>query len=152
MLTGSARRPTGFTLIELMITVGIVAILAAIAYPSYMTYTRRAKRTEATQTMTQYAQGLQRCYSQNFRYTTCTTPTPNGPALITPNGYYSILITAADSAPPVAANFSIVATAVAQPQLGDTQCRTFTLLNTGVQLAADVPGTANTTQTCWGSN
>ncbi len=41
------RAETGFTLIELMITVVVVAILAMIAVPSYRQYTRRAHRTEA---------------------------------------------------------------------------------------------------------
>ncbi|MBO1518149.1 pilin [Oceanisphaera pacifica] len=36
----------GFTLIELMIVVAIVAILGAVALPSYQTYTKRAKFTE----------------------------------------------------------------------------------------------------------
>lgn len=39
-------RPTGFTLIEVMIVVAIVAILAAIALPAYQTYTKKAKFTE----------------------------------------------------------------------------------------------------------
>jgi prepilin-type N-terminal cleavage/methylation domain-containing protein len=38
----------GFTLVELMITVTIVAILAAIAIPAFSTYIRKARTTEAT--------------------------------------------------------------------------------------------------------
>ena len=40
------KKQTGFTLIELMIVVAIVAILAAVALPAYRTYTQRAKFSE----------------------------------------------------------------------------------------------------------
>ena len=41
----------GFTLIELMIVVGVMAILTAIAYPAYQDYVRRARRVEGQGTM-----------------------------------------------------------------------------------------------------
>ncbi|MBL0482044.1 type IVa pilus major pilin TapA [Aeromonas veronii] len=40
------KKQSGFTLIELMIVVAIVAILAAVALPAYQTYTLRAKYSE----------------------------------------------------------------------------------------------------------
>jgi len=41
-------RRSGFTLIEVMITIAIIAILAAIALPNYSAYITRSKITEAT--------------------------------------------------------------------------------------------------------
>ena len=45
------RRAKGFTLIEVMITVVIVAILASVAWPSYQSYLQRSRRSEAQQLM-----------------------------------------------------------------------------------------------------
>ena len=45
------RKARGFTLIELMITVVIVAILASVAWPSYQSYLQRSRRAEAQSLM-----------------------------------------------------------------------------------------------------
>ena len=49
MKTLQRKRILGFTIIELMIVVGIVAILLALAYPSYAKYVLKANRGDAQQ-------------------------------------------------------------------------------------------------------
>ena len=49
------RRARGFTLIELMVVVTVVAILVGIAYPSYQSYLVKSRRSEAHQLMTEIA-------------------------------------------------------------------------------------------------
>jgi type IV pilus assembly protein PilE len=50
MHTGNGRmrnRKGGFSLVELMVVVGIVGVLSSIAIPTFKTYAQRAKRSEA---------------------------------------------------------------------------------------------------------
>jgi type IV pilus assembly protein PilE len=62
------NRTRGFTLIELMIAVAILAIVAAIALPLYNQYSMRTYRAEAQADLMACAQGLERFAAANFRY------------------------------------------------------------------------------------
>lgn len=62
------RRPNGFTLIELMITVVIIGILAAIAYPSYSRYTTQTRRSDAQIALTRAANLEEKFYSDCGHY------------------------------------------------------------------------------------
>lgn len=74
-------RSTGFTLIELMITVAIVAILAAIAYPNYRDYVIRGQLVDATNGLSALRANMERYFQDNRTYAStgifvspCTTP------------------------------------------------------------------------------
>ncbi|WP_314379505.1 type IV pilin protein [Neisseria elongata] len=59
----------GFTLIEAMIAVAIVAILAAIAFPSYDRFVRSSRLENARADLLNNAQRLERYYAQNRKFT-----------------------------------------------------------------------------------
>ncbi len=58
----------GYTLIELMVVLVIIAIFVAIAFPSYQLYMRRANAAAAQQEMQKLAEQLERHKSRNFSY------------------------------------------------------------------------------------
>lgn len=60
---------SGFTLIELMIVIAILAIVAAVAIPSYAKYVDRGKRAEARTALLDIAARQERHYSNKRQYT-----------------------------------------------------------------------------------
>jgi len=66
------RRDSGFTLIELMVTVAIVGILTAIAYPSYRNYVLRGKVVYATNALSSWSANMERYFQDNRQYTPVT--------------------------------------------------------------------------------
>lgn len=75
MLT-KRRNQSGFTLMELMITVAIVGTLAAVAYPAYTDSVSKGKRAEARTALINLLQQQERYLTQMNTYETFAAGTP----------------------------------------------------------------------------
>jgi type IV pilus assembly protein PilE len=89
------RPARGFTLIEVLITVAIVAMLAAVALPSYTDYITRSKLTEATTGLSDIRVRLEQYYLDSRQYpTSCIAPAagpaPTGKIYLPATQYFTV--------------------------------------------------------------
>jgi type IV pilus assembly protein PilE len=137
------RHVRGFTLIELMITVVVVAILAAIAFPNYKEQIARSRRTEAQTILMAGQQWMERFYSENYCYSTdpstnvCVTVFPaNNPQFQTrfptspPAGQGAPLYDINVSAP-TRDTYTITATRKSTASMASDRCGNMTVDNLG---------------------
>lgn len=123
-----------------MTVVAIVGIVTAIAVPSYQSHMLTSRRSDAYAALAQAQGGLERCYAQNFSYTSpnCSFPgTANSP-----QGYYLVAY-----AIPTATTYTLTATPIGA-QASDTTCTTLAVDQTGAKTATDASG-SDTSSTCW---
>ncbi len=143
----------GFTLLELMIVVAVVAILAAIAIPSYQSSIAKSRRADAQSALQGFAQAMERFHTQNATYvgagTTGTGNVETGPPTIFATKspidgsqtFYNLTIRAAD-----ANSYELLATAV-NGQAGDGNLELFSTGRRGWD--RDNNGGFGSADQCW---
>lgn len=141
MMLSTPKSQTGFTLIEVMIVVAIVAILSAVALPSYSEYIRRGHRAEARASLLQAQQYMERAATATGLYPS------DLPASLkaVPSNRYDISAT-------VAANqSSFTLTGAPKGSQSGDKCGSYTLTNTGLRGAnGKTSGQTGYDADCWG--
>ncbi|AXI82497.1 type IV pilin protein [Xylella taiwanensis] len=128
------KKQSGFTLIEVMIVVVIVAVLAGIAIANYQGSILRTRRSAAQGCLQQQAQFMERYYTTNMTYAKAAESVPGCDPSLRLNDFYRFTSTVQ------AMSFTLTAT----PQGTQTRdnCGTLTLLSTGERTASGGDG-------CW---
>ncbi len=148
----------GMTLIELMITLVIVAIIASFAIPSYMQHAQAARRTDGQSALMDLYARMERYYANNNTYVGATIgdgganevlsrpaseedpacPVNTAPS---PEQYYCLRISASS-----ATAFTLqAAPRTGGPQAGDTDCATLSITSAQVKGQTGSAGT----DVCW---
>lgn len=111
----AARTPLrrGFTLIEIMIVVVVLAILVSVALPAYTSQLRKSRRADAKQAMVELAQRLERFYTERSTYAGAALGAGGIFGSTSAGGYYSLEISSQ-----TATAFTIKATPIGA-QAGD---------------------------------
>lgn len=140
------RRARGFTLIELMVVVAIIAIIAALAVPSWRRYTFRARRADGQKLLMHIAQAEERYYGNYNKYTDQVTNLGYKKSpVIADNNDYSVTVTMATAQ----TSQAYLATAVPiNSQAGD-KCGSLSIDNTGQKLPAPTDAAHNSNGSCW---
>jgi len=131
-VSAGRRRAGGFTLIELMIAVAVVAIIVAIAVGSYGFATVKARRGAAKACLASGAQFMERYYTKNYTYEGAVLPDCDADV----TDHYAV----AFDGTPGANAFTIQA--VPNASQDDSTCGTLSIDNTGTKGANDVDA-------CW---
>lgn len=132
------KNAKGFTLIELMVVVAIVAILASVAIPSYTKYGFRARRADGREMVMRIAAAEERFYTNGNTYTASLSALGFSSGL-SEKGYYSVVPTIANGGQ------TYLLTATPQGIQASDQCTKLKLDNVG---ARTYNGTV-TNGTCW---
>ena len=106
-------QPRGFTIIELLIVIAVIAILAAVALPAYNDYVQRSKLVEAFSALSDFRVRMEQFYQDNRKYDGAGL---NGCGAAAPNSKYFTFVCAPNAVIP-SQTYTITATGVANEGL-----------------------------------
>lgn len=134
----------GFSLIEIMITVVIIAVLAGIAMASYSWAMIKARRSAAAGCVQEAAQYMERFHTTNMSYVNADGSAPTLPACSADvTNFYTVSLASSN-----ATSFTITAVPIAgKPQARDTQCATLQINQLGTRTASG--SLSATPGKCW---
>ena len=129
----------GFTIVELMMTVAVVAILSSIGYVAYSEQLAKSRRAAARALVMDVMQHEERFYTENNTYTTDLTAMGYGATLHTDRDSHGISL-AAGATGAIATSVAVTATALTT----DAKCTSLTLTSANAQ-----SGTGSQSAVCW---
>lgn len=128
----------GFTLIELMVVVVVIAILASIAYPSYSRFVVKSRRATAAGCLMERAQEMERYYSTNLTY----VGAPNPAACQDVSSFYALSFNGAVAA----RSYSLRAVPQGAQATKDAECGTLLVNEKGERT---INGSGSDAMACW---
>ena len=132
----------GFSLIELMIVVVVVAILAAVVYPSFIEQVRKSRRADAITALNAIAQAQERWRANNATYNGTLTGANSLNIGNPSSGYYTLAVSGN-----TATAYTATATA-AGAQASDAKCTALTLAMNAGTISYGKTGSGTVNQ-CW---
>jgi type IV pilus assembly protein PilE len=149
---GRLRR-SGFSLIELLVALAIVALLSTVALPSFLQQIRKARRADAVAAVLRVQQAQERYRAVQPNYAPGLGAGGLGLPGASPSGYY--LLTSAAASGAEALSYTVQAQAQGA-QAQDSDCRYLALrVNAGQMDYAsgtgpDLTNLASANKACWG--
>ena len=139
------KKIRGFTLVELMVVLAVLAILSTIAYPLYTSQAQKSRRADAKTALPIISLALERYYTVNGRYGNSLSSLSLDSAVLsggdTERGYYGLTLAVSSDGQ----TYTLTADASdGAGQTGDTKCTTFVINQLGAQTA-----TGSDASNCW---
>lgn len=147
-------RSAGFTLLELMLVVALIAIISRVAYATYSRSVTKARRLTAEACLASYSSYMERYYATNLRYdqdvngsamTSTALAALNMPCANTTTGTGQYYTFSFSSGFPTQTAYTLQAAATGRQSTLDAQCGNLTLDQNGTR---GISGTS-TVAACW---